>query len=161
MQDYIAHLASLDEELKKTLLSPDSGGAQVVVKKILEDVAKRAGRVAKLHATYLFERMADIVHDMEDAGDVTSSVAAVMFRWIDSGLSHAAFMVNPDSVGRYLESFDQIVVPVTVPLLKDPEDVRRRKEMATTLQDRFEEALNKKPAIREPKITGNIIIPGS
>lgn len=160
MHDLTKRLFDLDTEIKKCLGQSDLDQTKELISSVLKDVAEHPGRGPKAWATYVLERMADIAHDIEDEDEDFASRAMAVFKLIDSGLSHVAYMANPDSAGRYLEAFDQITLPARVPFMRDPEEVRRREELAVVTQQRIGTVLDQKRrgAIKEPKTGGNIII---
>jgi hypothetical protein len=160
MQDLTKNLIALDENIEKHLFRLNAEQTQNLIKGILQDVADTPSRSSKIRATYMLERMAEVARDLEEKDMGFASRALEVFRWIDAALSHVAYMANPDSAGRYMEAFDQISIPVRVPHIKDPEEVRRRQELAAEEQKRLESALDsqRRGKIQEPKSGGNIII---
>lgn len=158
--DMMNKLVEVDTTLEQVLRTQSAEEIRLFVRGVLEEATARPGRTSKLHADFLLSRMADIARDLLEAPDtgMGARYMAVM-GWIDRGITHTAYLANPDSSGRFLEAFDQTVVRVGVPDPKDPSIRREREEKAKELKGRFE-AARSEIQTRGPKKGGLIITPG-
>ena len=161
-------LIEIDSQLSGLLRKGSVAEVQGYVLELLTKASKFPGRTAKLHVTYIMERMAELVNDLKaDVVQVRRNEEALL-RWIDKGLLCAAYLVDPDSQGKWLESFDQTLVSANVPDMKDPAAVRQRQEEAAELQQKWSQTLATMPKPRvdprsrasEPRRAGgdNLII---
>jgi len=142
-------LIEIDEQLSAMLLESTELELQASVLELLRSAAKDPGRSAKLHVTYIMERMVELLQDLkEDNAHVRRNEEGLM-RWIDQGLIYAAYLTDPDSQGRWLESFDQTLMRAKVPDMKDPEAVKQRRQEAAELQQKWSEALASLPKQRQ------------
>ena len=108
-------LAEADRVLEQALRDKSPDEVRVFVRDLLKEAKGHSGRTVKFYADYLLGRMAEIARDLvedEDSG-MADKFMAVM-GWIDRGIMHTAYLVNPDSEGRFLEVFDQTILKVGV-----------------------------------------------
>ena len=163
--DVLRQLQNLDTELNGILQRRNTDEIREWVKKLLKDGAGEPGRAAKMQTTYIFERMAELAKDLEESGEGDFwKRAPDVIRWIDRGLIHVAYLVDPDSEGRFLASFEQMTVHAQVLNPKDPAEMRRRKAQSEALGDQWGKAVKNNTGATEPsrkKGGVNIILPDS
>jgi len=164
--DLIQTLLAVDHDIKRMLMEADEPSLVDKIVKMLEKAAETPGRGAKLRATYLLERMAEIVKDLENSQGMFAAKCAAFMRWIDRGLTRVTYLTNPDSQGKFMESFDQIVTDIAIPGGKDPAEDKQRRKQAGTMKNRWDDGLKSIAARRsqasEPRRpAGNLIVPGS
>jgi hypothetical protein len=161
--DVLKQLSRLDQELDGILRRRNTDEVREWIKKLLAEGAKKPGRDVKLHATYILERMAELAKDLEESGeDDFWKRAPDVVRWIDRGLTHVAYLVDPDSEGKFLASFEQTTVAAQILNPKDPVELRRRKEQSEALGEEWDRALKRQPGATEPRRKGvNIVLPDS
>jgi hypothetical protein len=145
MMDLNQVLTEIDERLTTMLLGKDELELQADILELLSNAAKNPGRAAKLHTTYILERLAELVTDLKEDNAHVRLHEEGFLRWIDRGLTYTAYLTDPDSQGRWLESFDQTLIRANVPDPKDPEEVKQRREEAAELQQKWQEAMTKMP----------------
>lgn len=155
MNEIINKIKEIDDELRAALLAMDAESAPGIIKGALLRAAEQGGRGAKLRMVYVMERMAEIARDLRDDGVEDFHERYVdIIDWIDTGLDHAAKLVNADSKGKWIANFDQTIVRAKVRNPKDPKEVAARRERAKATRDKF-------AAMRANMNEGSIIVPGS
>jgi hypothetical protein len=154
-------LIEIDSYLAALLREKDEGGLQKYIIDLLTSASRRPGRSAKLHVTYLMERMAELVKDLIEDSNVAANEDGFL-RWIDRGLIYATYLTDPDSQGRWIKSFDQTLIKAKVLNPKDPEAAKLRQKEAAELSRKWQEAIMVVPKdvqAQEPRrSSGNRII---
>lgn len=159
--DVVQTLKDIDEHLMQLLMESSESDLQDYILEALQHAGKEPGRGAKLRTVYMLERLAELVADLaQDQVNVRRNQGGFM-RWIDKGLSTAAYLTDPDTQGKWLATFDQTIVQVDVPDAKDPEAIKQRHQEARELNDRWSGALHglrphtgPKPRVSEPRRDG-------
>lgn len=159
--DVVQTLKDIDEHLTQMLIKSSESELQDYILEALQHAGTEPGRGAKLRTVYLLERLAELVADLvQDQVNVRRNQDGFM-RWIDRGLSAAAYLTDPDTQGKWLASFDQTIIQVDVPDAKDPETIKQRHQEARELNDRWSGALHDlrahtgpKPKVSEPRRGG-------
>lgn len=141
-------LAAIDGYLGGLLLDSSVQDVQAFILDLLQRASEHPGRGAKLRVTYVMERMAELVKDLKEEHAKVRQKDEGFMRWIDRGLVYAAYLADPDSQGRWLESFDQTLMSTQIPDPKDPDEARRRRDEAAELQRKWTQTLAKMPAQR-------------
>jgi hypothetical protein len=141
-------LVEIDEQLSALLLERTVTELQADVLELLTNAAKTPGRAAKLHVTYIMERLAELVADLKEDNAHVRLHEEGFLRWIDRGLTYAAYLTDPDSQGKWLESFDQTLTRASIPDPRDPAEVQQRREEAAELNQKWQQALAGMPKVR-------------
>jgi hypothetical protein len=156
-------LVQLDEQIRQILTTRDPEKIKVAIKKILEDAATRPGRASKLQAAYILERMSELAQDMCSEDPEFDDKFMDISRWIEKGLVYTNYLIDPETKGKYLATFDQTIIKAKVPDPKDPKAAEEREKRAGALLDDWNRRVTKireqAPASRRPG--SNLIIPGS
>jgi hypothetical protein len=158
----VQKLVQLDEDLRKIMLSSGADKIRDFIKGLLEEASKTPGRHTKLRVTYILERMSEISQDLcEDDAEFYKRYADIS-KWIDRGLQYTAYLVDPESKGKFLAQFDQTVIQAKVPDPKDPKAAKEREERAGLILDRWNQKVAQmRQNSDRPAGGGNLIIPGS
>jgi hypothetical protein len=154
-------LVQVDEDLRKVLLSFNADKIRDFIKGLLEEASKTPGRHTKLRVTYILERMSEVSQDLCEEDPEFYKRYAEISKWIDRGLQYTAYLVDPESKGKFLAQFDQTVIQAKVPDPKDPKAAKEREERAGLILDRWTQKLTQLRQTDRPAGGGNLIIPGS
>jgi hypothetical protein len=161
MIDLMSQLEEMDAHLEERLIRVEPEELRDEVYQLLTRAAEAPGRASKLRVTYILERLAETAHSLRDSGEhgFYKRFSPLMV-WIDLGLQQAAYLVNPDSAGRFLEAFDQTSIEVEVRNPKDPQEEQRRQKQVQDLKKRWAVMDPGSTRASEPTRPGGIIVPG-
>lgn len=154
-------LVRIDEDLRKILLEADAEKVRDLVRDLLEEASKTPGRHTKLRVTYILERMSEVSQDLCSEDPRFYQRYADISKWIDRGLQYTAYLVDPESKGKFLAQFDQTMIQAKVPDPKDPKVAKEREERAGLILDRWNQRVKQLRQDGDRPAGGNIIIPGS
>lgn len=164
--EFLKRLTEIDHDLKLLLGEKEPDEVKQFIVDLLEASADQPGRAAKIRASYVLERMADVTFDLQDSKAGFFEKFDDVMKWIDQGLTHVAYLADPESKGMFLKAFETSVT-TTVPVSpRDRAAQEAKRDQIKDILGRWDEAV--RSGATEPRRTkpkggsgGNIILPGA